>query len=319
MDQADQPELQQLGLTLTKVLDRHGYGLQYAAIKEAGEAFGTTRGRAFEVAELPVRVREGCESKIDFIFSHSNVYLVVECKRANPAVRNWNFIRAPYVRRNRSHEWFSVEKVAIDRAIADQGLPGQSVVATGGKLDFDMGEKAYHLAVETRSGETGDPGGPGRGAIEEACAQVCRGGSGLVELIASEPGLAPGSWHGTSVPRSAGIDVVAVIPLIVTTARIITTDVGLSQASLADGKLASNDQRINEEPWVFYQYHRSPGLRHSLSIGDDSTLAQYVPWPQYPFHGQDSLPELLDREYVRTIPVVNAKSFRRFLECFCWW
>jgi len=318
-------ELQKLGLTLEKVLARHGYGLQYAAIKAAEETFEKCRSWVFEVAELPVKVREGCESRIDFVLSRlcrlrdaRPDYLVVECKRANPALRNWWFIRAPYIRRGRDREQFFVEKVVIDLSKLLTAAPRRTVGATGGVLDFRINEEAYHIALEIRSGEKGDPRGPGRGAIEEACGQVCKGVSGLVELIASQPDLFVGD-----IRQDAGGDEMAslrIIPVVVTTARLLTTETDLSGASLSDGVLPQGKTEVKERPWVFYQYHRSQSLRHSWFIKKDSgRLAT-----QLPGYGRRrilnyTLGELLDQEYVRTIPIVNAESFGRFLERFRWW
>jgi len=116
------------------------------------------------------------------------------------------------------------------------------------------------------------------------------------------------------------MEVIILIPLIITTARIFTTDADLSQSSLAEGTLSSALPPMKEEPWVFYQYHRSPGVRHSSPIPEDGGVLAQRLLAQQPFSlAGHSLAELLDREYVRTIPVVNAKSFRVFLERFRWW
>ena len=78
---------------LQKRLDQHGYGFQYALIRHLRE-----KGLSWylQATEFPVEVGEK-HTRIDFVLKYGsrNVYLVAECKRANPALSNWCFIRAP--------------------------------------------------------------------------------------------------------------------------------------------------------------------------------------------------------------------------------
>ncbi|MFZ1804688.1 MAG: hypothetical protein WAU05_12245, partial [Nitrospira sp.] len=81
-----------------KVLGSHGYGFQYAVLRRAEELAAERRSKwVFEAAEFPVGTAES-PTHIDFILrnAHSTVYLVGECKRANPAHANWCFLKAPY-------------------------------------------------------------------------------------------------------------------------------------------------------------------------------------------------------------------------------
>ena len=94
---------------------------------------------------------------------------------------------------------------------------------------------------------------------------------------------------------------VILVPMIWTTATIWTTNADLSQASIADGTLAEGDVPVQERPWVYYQYHQSPGLKHPLSP---------------PPSEEDQIANILDREYIRTIPVVSATGISDFLKDF---
>lgn len=82
-----------------KVLSSHGHAFQYAVLRRAEELSDHTRW-IFEVAEFPVGGPPNT-IHIDFVLRSKTggVYLVAECKRADPARANWCFVKAPYTRR----------------------------------------------------------------------------------------------------------------------------------------------------------------------------------------------------------------------------
>jgi hypothetical protein len=133
--------------------------------------------------------------------------------------------------------------------------------------------------------ETGDQPGPGRGAIEEAAAQVLRGVNGMVNCLAFNPKLL-GDQRRSDL-----------LPVIFTTARIWTSDVDLSSANLTKGQIDMTGKPLTERPWVFFQYHLSPGLKHTSS----------------PSERADALGDLMEHEYVRTVAVVSAAGIEKFL------
>src|SRR5437016_2231746 len=87
-------------------LNRHGYGFQYSVLKLASELYKQNQSAwFFEVAEFPVEVQQA-GTRIDFILRRSNrfvgglpLFMLAECKRANPALSNWCFARAPFTRK----------------------------------------------------------------------------------------------------------------------------------------------------------------------------------------------------------------------------
>ena len=84
-----------------KYLNAHGHAFQYAVIRRCYEL--TQNGRSewtFVAAEVPVGLQNTIH--IDFVLRSrdTRVYLVAECKRADPARANWCFVKAPYTRRN---------------------------------------------------------------------------------------------------------------------------------------------------------------------------------------------------------------------------
>ena len=83
-----------------KLLGAHGHGFQYAVLRRAKElAEKRLSNWVFEAAEFPVGTSES-PIHVDFVLRdlQATVYLVVECKRADPARANWCFLKAPYAR-----------------------------------------------------------------------------------------------------------------------------------------------------------------------------------------------------------------------------
>ncbi len=89
---------------LITALNVHGYAFQHAVLKASESLFDEKLSPwVFEVAEFPVAVK-GRQLHIDFILrnKHEQAYFIAECKRCDPAISNWCFIKAPYVSRNLS-------------------------------------------------------------------------------------------------------------------------------------------------------------------------------------------------------------------------
>jgi hypothetical protein len=157
-------------------LNRHGYALQYAAL----DALDKVRSNhyVFEAAEVPVEVR-GRVTHIDFVLRQSGypVYVVAECKRANPAFCNWCFVKAPYVRRGLNGEYLLCEMYSRP----DQG----STHCEGIGVQANLLNEVYHKGFAVKSENKGDPSAIDRGddTIELAVSQAFRGVSGLAEFL----------------------------------------------------------------------------------------------------------------------------------------
>ena len=122
-------------------------------------------------------------------------------------------------------------------------------------------------------------------AIEDACSQVLRGLNGMVELLHKNRHILA-NW------RTADF-----LPVIFTTARLWFSDVELTTAELESGNIDLTRSNFSRQPWVCYQYHQSPGIKHSAS--------------------PDSIPSdlglLLRSEYIRTIAIVSPEGIAPFL------
>lgn len=283
MNITNTPDENNLAREFANLLNRHGYAFQYSSIRIADELFGTKNSRwIFQSAEFPVELTTRSKgTRIDFILKSNEypVYLLIECKRANPALKNWCFARAPYVRRNRTNEYLFVEVVSRDETGTN---------SRGMKWNTLDSSEAYHIAMEVKGKESGDSYGKGYGAIEEAASQVCHGLNGMVEMFVKRSLL------------ETGLSAV-LVPVILTTAILWTSSVDLGTANIGKGELDPSKVEIKPAPWVYYQYHQSPGLKHSFSK---------------PIADKEEISNILDREYIRTIPIITANSIDDFLKSF---
>jgi hypothetical protein len=273
---------------LRKVLNTHGYGFHYTVLRKAYELYANRKSQwFFEAAEFPVSVG-GFDTRIDFILrsqDSSNIYwdcfLIAECKRVNPALSNWCFVRAPYVRRNHS------ERIILEKLrYSDPNFP-----LAAGEPVFSHIEDTYHIGLEVSSGAKGDSLGKGRGQIEEAATQVCKHLNGIAEEFRR---------RGEDFPRIG--ESIHFLPVIFTTAQIWTSEIDLGMADLQTGDFELKDIHAKKKGWIWLQYHLSPGIKHSLGS----------------YKSPKGLGEVLAHEYIRTIAVVTASGIEEFLGTELW-
>ena len=301
------PPSNEVGAGLKKIVNRHGYNFQFAVLNEALklENAWTPRWRwDYAAHEFPVEVK-GSGAKIDFILKtilYNDVhecFLMAECKRADPKLSNWCFLRTPRLKKD---EEALLEQVTIlKNGNVITGEPNRSpylpTVDNGGDL-----ARPYHLGLELKSRqEKGDAGGGGRDAIEEAATQLLRGLNGFVVLLHSNPSIVGRPPKGIINAESRRI---SFLPVIFTTANIFTTEVELGQADLRTGNLTVQELNATPAKWVRYRYHQSPGITHSIDTTDKSKR-ELEP---------GALLELLDRSYARDIIIVGATAVGEFLK-----
>jgi hypothetical protein len=279
-----------------KVMNRHGYPFQYRSLRAAEDA--NKRGESnwlFQASEVPVEVR-GRHTGIDFVLQYGQphalepTFLVVECKRANPAMKCWAFAKAPFVRRN----YDSDGEYLIREEIHYRSSPPDTLAYAG--IKRSRLSDAYRIALEIKIPNVkGDSeGAGGNEAIEAAATQVSLAVSGLIQLF-------------RVINLAASTDIrCQFIPVIVTTAQLYVSDVDLTEGDLETGEIKKGGiTNWREEKWLYYQYPVSPGIKHNLS--PDTGFRQ-------PAHiGQLDLGASVERDFVRTIAIVQGKHFENFL------
>lgn len=263
-----------------KTLNSHGFGFQHAIVVKADQLASESKSPWKKpVQEFPVDV-QGYGTRIDFILQHKErpLYLLAECKRVNPALANWCFTKAGYIPQELSiAETFFYEKLFIRQ-------PASSFRTSVQK--HKRFEDIYHVAVEAKTGDKGDISGLGRGAIEDAATQICRGMNGLIDFFTSHRDMLAGNNQ-----------TVGFIPVIFTTAHLWASQVNLGSADLENGTIELSESQVDEKSWLIYHYNQSPGLKHSTPFNEPVTELQ----------------QALYHEYVRPIFVVNSTGIESFL------
>lgn len=272
-----QPDLSRLNARFEDTINRHGYPFQYAILAMVKKLFEGRRSPwIFIVAEFPVEAN-GTETRIDFVLRHKDRphFIVAECKRANPALSDWCFLRAPVVARNHRDDLASVEQLERDEG--------------GVRHVWERHEyltDAYHLAVELKTDQKGDSRDGGRGAVESAVTQVLRGVSGLASLLARRPSVA-GTWSK-----------LALSPVVFTTANLYSSSVDLLQADPSSGEISPGGAELEPQDWISYQYHMSPSFKPGWTTGVNDTA---------------DLARVLKAEFIRSVPIVNPAGLADFL------
>ena len=275
-------------------LNTHGYSFQYAVLKAGNIYFkNETSPWTFEASEFPVVVNN-FSTHIDFILRHSKepFYFIGECKRANPAVANWCFVKAPYVSRNISTgERIVREVISVD----PENKTAQPKIC----LEWiERSKEIYRLAFEVKSAEKGDAT-RGRGQVNEATTQVLIGLNGIISFFINhykKNKQLPFGKYENDVFRAA------FMPVIFTTANLWVSDVDLSMADTKSGNIDVSSVQLKPTEWLFYQHSQSPNIKHSFgNLGNSEGLS-----------------DLLYLDYTRTIPIVNSSAIQSFFSQYYW-
>ncbi len=273
----------EIAAKLVEALNRHGYVFQHRVLKEAEDNFDERISTTwlFEASEFPVKAGHQ-DTRIDFLLKarRTSMVIVGECKRANPALSHWCFAKAPYVGREIRGNVF----------IAEYVRPVDGALVSTGAVFRHLQSDSYHVALPVKSDQKGDFRGGPEDAIEVAASQVCRGVNGLVETYAQCPPLLGEKKNAV------------VVPVVFTTATLWATDVSFKDADIVSGTLRPEQVDVEEKEWVYYQYHQSPGLKHTVGR---SRAVSY-----------NSLSSWMEADSIRTIIIVNASASKKFLAHF---
>lgn len=278
-----------LARSFAKQLNKHGHGFHYAVLRKAQQLAKSGWSQwIFEVSEFPVSVASG-GMHVDFILRHPDrdLLLVAECKRSNPAHSRWCFARAPYLSREATSDsailetlWYQHPRELLFHTPAVHGTPLRS------------SEPGYHLAIALTSGKEGDTNGDKRSEVlATATGQIARAVNGLVNTLAVRYPVLPVAPDKRPV--------VSILPVIFTTAELWTTELALDLTDLASGNIMAEELRLERKGYVAYHYPMSPDLRHDVP---DATAPPY-----------QTLGQILEREYMRTIFIVSVEGIEEFL------
>jgi len=275
----DQQERQNVAKAFGKVLNRHGYAFQYSVIKAIQ---GVTSQACWSpwTPEFPIEI-QGHQGRVDFLLVNrsGDRYLICECKRANPALSHWCFARASFLPDSELSGRSFMETLERER----------NEIVCGTKI-LSQSDKIYQVALEVKTTESGDDSTKGRGQIEEAATQVCRGLNGMIEFFYKRELLKQGK------------DWLAFLPVIFTTAKLWSSEVDLSSADLQRGEIDTSSLIVESRSWLWFQFHQSPGLKHPIRRRKVSY----------------DMREILFNEFVRPVAIVTPAGIAEFLSSNIW-
>lgn len=279
---------EELSNSFAKVLSSHGYGFQFSVLKKAEELQKDTGKSLFflEASEFPVNV-QSTDTRIDFILKkisgggkwRNTTFLLAECKRANPALSNWCFVKAPFTHRNRFGD---TENLIIENLLRDE----ESEKIVNFAQQNHRINNSYDIGFEIRKNVKGDTSGERGEAIEKAASQILRGMNGFIQTMTKEQHVWKKSYK------------ILFLPVIFTTANLFVSDVDISSSDLQTGEIKLTKEQIKSVSWLYYQYPMSIGLKHSTNSQNESK----------------DISSLLVNDYLRTIPIVSADGIESFLK-----
>jgi hypothetical protein len=273
---------------IAAALNEQGFLFQHRIIEELATLnthSGPRHNWITEAVEVPVSLPNEAETRIDLVLRHqgsgqSPWYGVVECKRLTKDYKRWVFFATSMQRRSPWSGAYYVEHGDLSRTWDNQGQAPMSH-----RIDQSPapnGHEAFEFYLEARIER------PGTGklvsattAIEDAFQQVTLGQAGLAQRL-----------------RLTNVLKFRLLPIVVTTAEIMSARYDFSKVSLAHGKIDPNDLSLEARPWVAVNFRINDvvceysGLttNRSQDIGADVTARQ-----------------------VRTIFVVEAGRLHEFL------
>lgn len=286
-----------------ETLNKQGFGFQYAVISEIKrlieEKFKDNEYRGFpnwsiDCAEVPVEV-QGYNTHIDFVLTRQRnsenrtegvLKIIAECKRVDPAVSNWCFLRAPFTKKYGISNSIRIEKVRFESPDLKTSF---HVIPTSN--DF-----FYEIPLIVKSNQKGNGAGDGRKAIDETVSQVLRGQNGFVNLL------------NKKLEFLNDKEEMFLLPVIFTTSKLWVSNAKLDLADLQTGKISLTDQKLSSISWIFYEYNQSPTLKHSIKLDSKNS-------PTYQMYSmEESLSGIVEKEYSRTIAIVSSTGIEDFFQ-----
>jgi len=236
-------------------------------------------GWNFDVSRYPLPAL-GRDERVDLILRarrHASI-AVVACRWVDPARSCWAFGRDPCERAGRDHTPLLYDQIRYQ--LPNVPTLTQAMVRDAFKVTAVRAappeSACYHLGFEL--------GGTDHGAVDDAARRACRDHNALIDAIDANRRIMK-----TLVALN-------ILPVVVTNAVLMGCDADLAQTDPDTGRAVIRAEDLREAPWVWFQYTQAPDLKHHCRRD------------AYP----DELPEALDHEYLRTVPIVNHLHLEGF-------
>lgn len=269
-------------------LNEQGYLFQHKivqVVQSKDEDGNFAHNWCVEAEELPVSLPNGEETRIDLVLRHgpqlsSPWRVVLECKRSARDYKRWVFFGEADRHRGPSPRNYYVEHADIKGPWDHQGEPPMihRVETSNASPDCPV----FDYGVEVRIDRPGSgKRASATDAIEDAFQQVSLGQAGLALRL-----------------RNAHALTFRLLPIVVTTAELLSADFSVDRVSLDRGMVEADDLSLKPRPWLAVNYRVNDVICQLSGITTGRTT--------------DLAADLAARQ-VRTVFVVQAAHVQQFL------
>lgn len=246
-----------------------------------------------DLEEYPVTAADGEQTRIDLVLRHKgdeHLNLCLECKRHNPKWKTWVFWGTEAERVDEKKSSMRVQTLEIPHPPRKNGERlrryRHEIAHQGIALPVFQYYLELRLEPPPRQGRRSEKKASSTEAIENACRQAVRGQTGLTECLYKMHIESSGSLRHRAVP------------VVVTTAELLTLEFDANDIDMATGTIEPGDVTATRVDFAAVGYH-----------GDD-TLGVQDPEG----FGRQRLHVELDRRMSRTVFVVRANRLNEFLK-----
>lgn len=276
---------------VSTALNEQGYLFQHKVIRvlQSAPVTGIKKHEWYvEAAEVPVSLPNGDETRVDIVLKHryhqpdNPWHVVMECKRAARDYKRWVFFSNIQYAKGPSFNHYYTEYARLSGGWDHQGDP--PMAHTVDLVGAAQGCPVFDFGVETRiePPTNRDKRASATEAIEDALRQVTLGQTGLANTL-----------------RRAHALTIRLIPVVVTTAELLSAQFDDEKICLDSGKIDPKDLKLEPRKWLAINHHISNVVSQFSGVNTNLTtsIAQHVGSRQ-----------------VRTVFVVQAEHIQPFLE-----
>jgi hypothetical protein len=269
-------------------LNEQGYLLQYkvaSVVRSPAKKGQLQHDWHIEASEVPVSLPNGDETRIDIVLNHgaaeSSVWrIVAECKRAARDYKRWVFFGENCSLCGPHPDNCYIERADLAGMWNHQGEPPMMHRVETRPAPAHC--PILEVGVESRLNRgTNDKKSSATTAIEDAFQQVTLGQAGLALRL-----------------RNAHVLNFRLLPVVVTTADLISANLSVDQISLDSGMIDPSQLRLEPRKWLAVNFRMSDVACRFSGIGTVNT--------------KDLGADLAARQ-VRTVFVVQAANIQEFL------
>lgn len=272
---------------VAQALNEQGYLLHHRILAEIHTASRKDQWDdtwAVEAFEVPVSLPNHDETRIDIVLKHKKPgtpwWLTVECKRAAPNYKRWVFFAQNQIGRGPSPNNYYIENAKLT-GMWDHGVEPAMMHALENRGAVPSCP-VYDFAVEAILNRAENPKRvSATDTIEDALHQVTLGQAGLALKL-----------------RTAHESTINLVPIVVTTADILSAEFDSGSVSLSHGLIDAKDIKLQSRKWL--------AVNHRVS----DIICQFS---RFSAPTKQSVGDYVRSWQVRTVFIVQAEHVLEFL------